>query len=144
MWTIEQPVRRPAYPPILVVEDEILVRVCAAQCLADAGFQVIEAGDAGEALAVLAEDREIGLVFTDVNMPGSLDGFDLAWEARRRRPRLPLIVTSGRSPARWRRLPAGGLFLAKPYRPEALPAILSHVLANASMRLRLMGKRDAA
>jgi CheY-like chemotaxis protein len=127
-----------------VVEDEVLIRVCAAHCLLDAGFEVIEAGDAEEALSVLVGGRDVGLVFTDVNMPGRLDGYDLAWEARRRRPGLPLIVTSGKTPARWRRMPAGGTFLHKPYRPEALPAMVAHLLANAPAQLRVVASRDAA
>jgi CheY-like chemotaxis protein len=86
----------PAPPPtILVVEDEILVRTVIAAYLRDCGFDVVEAGNADEAVRVLEAGIRIDIVFSDVNMPGSLDGFGPAQWLRRERPRLKIILTSG-------------------------------------------------
>jgi DNA-binding response OmpR family regulator len=82
-------------PTILVVEDEILVRTVIAAYLRDCGFGVIEAGDADEAVRVLEAGIRVDIVFSDVNMPGSLDGFGLAQWLRRERPGLKIILTSG-------------------------------------------------
>ena len=86
----------PAPPPtVLVVEDEILVRTVIAAYLRDGGFDVVEAGNADEAVRVLAAGIRVDIVFSDVNMPGSLDGFGLAQWLRRERPGLEIILTSG-------------------------------------------------
>ena len=82
-------------PTILVVEDEILVRMVIAAYLRDCGFDVVEAGDADEAVRVLEAGIQVDIVFSDVNMPGSLDGFGLAQWLRRERPDLKIILTSG-------------------------------------------------
>lgn len=80
---------------ILVVEDEILIRSAVALHLRDAGHPVIEAANADEALRALAADRSIALVFSDVNMPGSMDGLELARTIRRDRPGLKVLLASG-------------------------------------------------
>jgi CheY-like chemotaxis protein len=86
----------PAPPPtVLVVEDEILVRTVIAAYLRDGGFDVVEAGNADEAVRVLAAGIRVDIVFSDVNMPGRLDGFGLAQWLRRERPGLEIILTSG-------------------------------------------------
>ncbi|WP_116652425.1 response regulator [Pelagibacterium sediminicola] len=104
---------------VLVVEDDPLVRLDTALALSDAGFAVIEAGTADEAIDILAERRHIGLVFTDIETPGRHDGLDLARMVAETRPDLPVLVTSGQ-----RR--AGGLdprrFFAKPYDTRAVIA----------------------
>lgn len=81
---------------ILVVEDEVLIRVHVADYLRDAGFDVIEAPDGVRALEILRTDTRIDLVFTDVTLPGELDGFALAEWVRQHKPGLPLILTSGK------------------------------------------------
>ena len=134
MWIGELTVRNPGLPTVLVVEDELLIRIGAACCLADAGFEVIEAADAEEAIAALEACADVVLVFTDVNMPGQIDGLDLAWEVSRRRPEIPVIVTSGKATPREDQIPSGGRFLAKPYAPEALPKIVAQALANGAER----------
>ncbi|CAN7433965.1 response regulator [Phenylobacterium sp. LjRoot225] len=134
MWTGEQTVRNPGLPTVLVVEDELLIRICAACCLADAGFEVIEAADAEEAIAALEARADVVLVFTDVNMPGQIDGLDLAWEVSRRRPEVAVIVTSGKAIPREDQIPSGGRFLAKPYSPEVLAKIFAQALANGAER----------
>lgn len=111
-----QPVPAPARS-ILVVEDDVLVRTVAAAYLRDCGFEVIEAGSADEAVRVLQAALVIDLVFSDVNMPGDMDGLGLVRWLRRERPELGIILTSG---ALGRALTTDdlgerGLFLAKPY-----------------------------
>ena len=105
-------------PAILVVEDEAFTRMAAADALEDHGFSPFEAGDAREALDILSEHPEIILLFTDVDMPGGMDGVQLARRARQVRPDVGIIITSGKRfvPD----VPAGGSFLPKPYRPEQL------------------------
>lgn len=100
---------------VLVVEDEPLIRMVAADAIADVGIMAWEAGDADEALHVLEEHPNIGLVFTDVNMPGQMDGLDLAHEVSARRPDVSLIVTSGAVNVPDEQLPDDGTFLQKPY-----------------------------
>jgi CheY-like chemotaxis protein len=109
---------------VLVVEDEPLVRMVAADALADSGIMAWEAADAGEALSVLAEHPDIGLVFTDVNMPGEMDGLGLAEEVNRLRPDIGLIVTSGARTVGDEELPDSGTFLPKPYPTERLVSIV--------------------
>jgi DNA-binding NtrC family response regulator len=99
---------------ILVVEDDPLVRFAAAQILADAGFETVEAGDANEALDVLENpEREIDVLFTDVRMPGRMNGLVLAKIAQIKRPQLRVIVTSGYYERE--ELPRGADFLGKPW-----------------------------
>ncbi len=100
---------------VLVVEDEPLVRMVAADALTDCGIMAWEAGDADEALHMLDRHPCIGLVFTDVDMPGSLNGLDLAHRVSSSRPDIELIVTSGAVTISDEQLPDHGIFLPKPY-----------------------------
>lgn len=86
----------PCQGRVLVVEDEPLVRSFNADMLSDAGFEVLEAADAVEALRVLESRDDIQVVFTDVEMPGSIDGFDLAMRIGAQWPDIGVLVTSGR------------------------------------------------
>ena len=81
---------------ILIVEDEPLLRLVNADMLSDAGFDVIEAANADEALRLLETMHDIAVVFTDVEMPGALDGFALAKRIETRWPDIGVVVTSGR------------------------------------------------
>ena len=105
---------------VLIVEDEPLVRFCAVQTVEEAGFAVIEAANADEAIAILESRRDIRVVFTDIHMPGSMDGLKLAHAVRDRWPPIKIIVTSGRDRIGPRDLPDGGRFFAKPYDPGAI------------------------
>lgn len=107
-------------PLILVVDDEALLRLLATDVLEDDGYRVLEAGDADTALKLLTEHGDVGVVFTDVNMPGALDGLDLAHEVHRRWPKVKLIVTSGRVHPKLDDIPDAGRFVPKPYSPEDL------------------------
>ena len=101
---------------ILVVEDELLIRMVAAESLADAGFTVIEASHAAEAMSILDSDaRAIHAIFTDIHMPGTLDGLGLARLAREKWPWIPLLIASGKARPAPAELPAGSRFIAKPY-----------------------------
>jgi DNA-binding NtrC family response regulator len=107
-------------PAIPVVEDETFTRLAAVDLLSEAGLANYEAADADEALSTLAEHPEIGLIVTDVNMPGTMDGMSLARRVCRIRPDVGIIVTSGRRRIPDAELPGDGTFLPKPYRPEQL------------------------
>jgi CheY-like chemotaxis protein len=104
-------------PAVLIVEDEPLVRLCAVQIVEDAGYEVVEAANADEAIAILEGRRDIRVVFTDVHMPGSMDGLKLVAAVRDRWPPIKIMVTSGRHFVPERELPEGGRFFGKPYDP---------------------------
>ena len=119
-------------PPILVlvVDDEAVLRFIASDVLEDHGFRVLEAEDAKAALRVLADHPDVKVLFTDVNMPGALDGLDLAREAHVRWPAMKLVVTSGRPKPADRDIPDDGRFVAKPYSPDSLVSEIRKALAN--------------
>jgi CheY-like chemotaxis protein len=102
-------------PVVLVVEDELLVRVVAVGIVEDAGFEAIEAANADQAIKILEARDDIRVVFTDINMPGSMDGLKLAAAVRGRWPPIEFIVTSGRQSFGPDALPERSLFLMKPY-----------------------------
>jgi two-component system, response regulator PdtaR len=115
---------------ILVVEDEPLVRTVIAIHLADEGFEVFEAANADEAISVLEKNTGIGLVFTDIDMPGSMDGLKLAAFVRKRWPPVRIIVTSGKKLVEVTDLPDGGMFFAKPYQLDVVTSAMRE-LVNA-------------
>ncbi|MGM4896879.1 response regulator [Tardiphaga sp. 839_C3_N1_4] len=100
-------------PTVLVVEDEVLIRDFVSEELTDAGFEVIQVGTADEAIAVLEARQDVHLVFTDIDMPGSMDGLKLAAAVRDRWPPVHIIITTGK--ARPLSIPANALFIPKPY-----------------------------
>ena len=105
---------------ILVVEDEALIRLWAADLLEENGFSVLEAKDADAALKVLEARPDVKLLFTDVQMPGSLNGMELASEVHARWPHILLVITSGRDRPARAEIPDDGRFVAKPYSAEEL------------------------
>jgi len=105
---------------VLVVEDDVLVRMLACDILKDAGYDALEAVDAREALVLLEARPDIALLFTDVDMPGEIDGLGLARLTTLRWPDLPIIATSGARIVQSVDLPPTGRFLQKPYRPSSL------------------------
>jgi DNA-binding NtrC family response regulator len=113
---------------VLVVEDEFLIRLNAVDALEDAGFHVYAAECPDAAVRILEEHGDIGLVFTDVNMPGSMNGLDLARHVSDRWPEIRLAVTSGGAPKSAREMPTGGVFIAKPYAPSRIAAQLRSLL----------------
>ncbi len=110
----------PRRPLVLVVEDEPLLRLHALDVIEDAGFDVIEARDADQAIAILEARTDIRIVFTDIDMPGSMDGLRLAAAVRNRWPPIEIIVTSGNVNPRPDELPARGFFFPKPYSDDRL------------------------
>lgn len=105
---------------ILVVEDEPLLREMSVSQLEEAGYDVLEAPSAVEALAVLNSGVAVALLFTDVNMPGNLDGLQLATLVRERWPQVRLIVTSGGGQVHPGQVRPPGRFIAKPYSLDAM------------------------
>jgi CheY-like chemotaxis protein len=105
-------------PAVLIVEDELLVRLDAVRTIEDAGFKVIEAANADQAIRILESCKDIRVIFTDIRMPGSMDGLKLAHAVRNRWPPIKIIVTSGDREFSAHDLPEGGRFIAKPYDPE--------------------------
>jgi CheY-like chemotaxis protein len=101
----------PTRQVVLIVEDEALVRMAAVGMVEEAGFEVLEATSADEAILLLEARRDITVVFTDAEMPGSMDGLRLAHAVRGRWPPIKIIATSGRYAVRDGDLPSGGLFL---------------------------------
>jgi len=101
---------------ILVVEDEELLRELAVEALEDAGFDVIEAASGEEAMSRCREHMADAL-FTDIKLPGKINGWDIAEHCRRTHPELPVIYASGYSHVEHRPVP-GSRFFQKPYRPE--------------------------
>ena len=102
-------------PAVLIVEDEALVRMDAADMIRDAGFRTYEASSADEAILLMDQHAHIGILFTDIDMPGSMDGLKLAAYVRDRWPPVVIIVASGAVGIDATTLPEGSMFFPKPY-----------------------------
>jgi CheY-like chemotaxis protein len=100
-------------PTVLVVEDDLLIQEVVKDELEDAGYTVVVADHADAAIEILEARRDIQLVFTDIDMPGSMDGLKLAACVRDRWPPVHIIITTGK--ARPLTIPANALFIPKPY-----------------------------
>ena len=120
-------------PVVLVVEDEFLIRMHAAEMIEEAGFEVLEASNADEAVEMLEARFDIAVVFTDIQMPGSMDGLKLAKAVRDRWPPIHIVATSGFVDVRIDDLPNGGRFLPKPYSPAQVIGAL-HELTGGDPR----------
>jgi CheY-like chemotaxis protein len=118
-------------PVVLIVEDEFLLRMDAVDMIADAGFEVVEAGNADEAIEILESRSDITVIFTDIQMPGSMDGLKLARAVRGRWPPIKIIATSGHVHVRESDLPEGGRFLSKPYSPGQVTGVLRELIRGA-------------
>src|SRR5215218_7819250 len=105
----------PARPIVLIVEDEFLIRMCAAEMIKAAGYDVVDATNADEAIEILESRQDIRVVFTDIQMPGSMDGLKLAHAVRHRWPPVHIVATSAFHAALTDELPTGTVFLPKPY-----------------------------
>jgi len=111
-------------PVVLIVEDEWLIRTNTMEALEAAGFEVVEAENADQAIAILTARIDINLVLTDVHMPGSMDGLKLAHFVRNRWPPVKIIATSGRALPAEGDLPDGVRFVQKPYTARQIAAVL--------------------
>jgi CheY-like chemotaxis protein len=114
---------------VLVVEDDVLLRMYAVEMIKEAGFRVIEAQDADAAIRVLEARDDIRIIFTDIDMPGSMNGLKLAHAVANRWPPIRIIATSGHFRIREGDLPDGGRFIPKPYRQHQVIGALTE-LAN--------------
>ncbi len=100
---------------VLVVEDDPIIRLSAVEMIRQLGFEAQHAGTAAQALLMLEKQSDIDVVFTDVAMPGSLDGLRLAHLIETRWPEISLVVTSGQRLVGEQDVPKSGTFIAKPY-----------------------------
>jgi two-component system, response regulator PdtaR len=114
-WRIALAYLETKRPVVLVVEDEFLIRMDAVDMVRAAGFDVTEAESADEAILILESRVDIEVVFTDIQMPGSMDGLKLAAAIRGRWPPIKIVATSGLVNFRKEDLPLGSRFLNKPY-----------------------------
>ena len=105
---------------ILLVEDDPIIRWASSDMLCEEGFCVIEAGDADSALLILHARSDVRVLFTDIDMPGSIDGLELAHKARKLWPELRILVTSGKRAPGQRAMPRDGRFIDKPYAREQI------------------------
>src|SRR5215210_395914 len=110
----------PLRPYVLVVEDGFFCRLHAVELVEKAGYTAIEASNSDEAIAILEGRKDVKIVFTDIDMPGSMNGLKLARAIRDRWPPIELILTSGHFDVPESALPERGLFLSKPYRDHEL------------------------
>jgi CheY-like chemotaxis protein len=117
---------------VLVVEDNALIRAGVLDSVAAAGFETLEAANADEAIRILEARPDIHLVFTDVGMPGTMDGIRLAHYIRDRWPAVKLIVTSGKITVDESHLPAGARFFSKPYDDSAIVEAMMGMLSEAN------------
>jgi CheY-like chemotaxis protein len=113
---------------ILVVEDELLIRMNAVEMIEEA-FEVVEAGNADEAIVILEGRLDVAVVFTDIQMPGSMDGLKLAAVVRPRWPPIKIVATSGQVKIGVGDLPQGSRFLQKPYSPAEIMKTLRELIA---------------
>jgi CheY-like chemotaxis protein len=131
--TAELPDSKERQPTILIVDDEVLIRMSLSDFLQDCGFKVLEAGNAGEAIDILRSQHPIiNLIFSDVRMPGEMNGFGLAKWVRDNCKGLPIILASGdakKSDAA-HELCADEPFFAKPYDLHLVVAQIRQTLDN--------------
>ena len=122
---------KPRRPVVLVVEDDHLLRLDATDMVESAGFEVIEAANADEAISILESRNDIAVVFTDIQMPGSMDGLKLARAVRGRWPPIKIVTTSGLRIIEETDLPEGGRFLPKPYSSVQVRGLLHELTQGA-------------
>ncbi len=117
-------------PVVLVVEDSAVIRMGAIGLVLDAGYEALEATNADEAIRILESRSDIDLVFTDVQMPGTMDGIKLAHYIRDRWPPVKLMVASGKEIVEESSLPKGSRFFSKPYNDHAIADAMARLLAS--------------
>jgi len=118
-------------PVVLIVEDEFLIRMDAIDMIGAGGFEVVEAENADEAIEILERRLDITVVFTDVHMPGSMDGLKLAAAVRGRWPPIRIVATSGKANLSAEDFPSGSRFLRKPYSAREIVSALREVTGHS-------------
>jgi CheY-like chemotaxis protein len=116
---------------VLVVEDEMLLRMRAVDIVEDAGYTSVEAVDADEAVAILESRSDIALLFTDIQMPGSMDGLRLAHSVHDRWPPIKIILVSGQLKLANLDIPAGSRFFGKPLEAKVVIAQMQSMIGHA-------------
>lgn len=117
-------------PGVLIVEDEALIGLATVEWLAEEGFDVQLAATGEEALQMLRDDETVDALFTDINLPGDLDGWKLAQKAREMRPDLAVVYASGRYATTDDALAVkDGVFVPKPYQCERIASLLLRLIA---------------
>ena len=115
---------------VLVVEDSTIIRMGAIDLVLSAGYEALEARNADEAIRILESRDDIDLVFTDVRMPGTMDGIKLSHYIRERWPPVKLIVASGAAILEESSLPEGSRFFAKPYDDHTIADAMARLLSS--------------
>jgi CheY-like chemotaxis protein len=115
-------------PVVLLVEDEMLLRMAAVDILEAAGFEVLEACNAHAAQEVLAHRKDIQVLFTDVQMPGPMNGLELACLVHDRWPHIPVVITSGHIRPENDEVPEWAVFIAKPYGEHVPEKVIRNLL----------------
>jgi CheY-like chemotaxis protein len=128
MMTLDHSVSRTV---VLVVEDEMLLRIRAVDMVEDAGFASVEAVDADEAVAILESRSDIALLFTDIQMPGSIDGLKLAHAVHERWPPIKIILVSGQLQRENIDIPADSRFFGKPLEDKEIIAEMRNMIGQA-------------
>jgi CheY-like chemotaxis protein len=113
---------------VLVVEDEPITRMDVVERLEEGGFKVFEASDADKAIKILETNPAIRVLFTDIDMPGSMDGLKLAAAVRDRWPPIQIVVASGLRKINLDALPDNSRFFSKPYNVNEIAATMRHMV----------------
>ena len=122
-----------AQPVVLVVEDDPLIRMGAVDIVESAGCIAVEARNADEAVSILETRPDIRLVFTDIDMPGSMDGLKLSHYVRDRWPPIHIIVASGKAIVTESELPSGARFFSKPYHEKPIAEAIAYFFRGSDM-----------
>lgn len=125
-------VAKEAAPIVLIVEDDLLIRLHAIDMVESAGYDTLDAGNADEAILILVTRSDIHVVFTDIQMPGSMDGLKLAHYVSDCWPPIRIIVTSGGVRLEAYQLPNGSRFLSKLYAAHEVAAVLKEMTGFAA------------
>ena len=119
---------------VLVVEDEMLLRMRAVDMMEDAGYIPVEAADADQAVAILESRSDIALMFTDIQMPGSMDGLGLAHSVHERWPPIKIIMVSGQLKLANTDIPTDSRFFEKPFEAGEMIAEMQSMIGQAGCR----------
>ncbi len=114
---------------VLIVEDEPLIMMMTVDVVEDGGFEALEASNADDAILLLETTDDIVIVLTDIDMPGSMDGLVFAAAVRDRWPPIKIVIVSGKRQPSADQIPAGGVFIAKPYDARTMTEALTRMVA---------------
>src|SRR5688572_28795427 len=120
---------------VLVVEDEMVLRMRAVDIVEDAGFTAVEAVNADEALAILEARSDISLLFSDIQMPGSMDGLKLAHAVHDRWPSIKIVLVSGLAKVTDSEKPADSRFFGKPLDVKQMVAELQEMIGAGALKI---------